>query len=154
MSKRRKLVYGLLATVSVVVVVTIGLLLRSDDRSLQEPRPSASQTTSRLPVPTATSSGSTTLAPENAQFLELRLASSDKTEQALALIPDLRKGKWSSLAVLPAGSTLTIDQTSFSVASNGYATVSATVAGSMQGEFILHLAHVDNQWLIYQTEQK
>jgi hypothetical protein len=150
MGKKRNM---LAALVVVMAVATAGC---GGQQANDTPSSSPIQTTpTEAAKPTATPSGQpTALAPDNVQLLESKLANSDKTEQALALIPNLRNGKWSSAAVLPAGSTLTIDQKTFSVASNGYATVTASVTGSVQGKFVLHLAVVDGQWLIYQLEQK
>ena len=154
-SKQRMLT----ALAIVVAVMTAGCGTRQtndDDTSSQQTMPTPSQTMSTEVVkPTTTpSSGPATLAPDNVQFLEAGLVSSNKTEQALTLVPELRKGNWPSSAVPPPGSTLTIDQKSFLVAGNGYATVNATVVGSVRGEFVLHLAFAGGKWLIYRTEQK
>jgi len=149
----------MLATLVVVMVVATagcGQQQTNDTSPTQQATSKPSQTTSaEAAKPTVTpSSKPTTLAPENTQLLESKLVSSSKTEQVLALVPSMREGKWSSAAVLPAGSTLTIDRESFSVADNGFATANATVTGPMQGKFILHLALVGDQWLIYRTEKK
>lgn len=90
----------------------------------------------------------------NADMLEAALSSSGKTEQAKALTPDLRTGEWSAEEVMPEGAILTIDRGSFAVNEGGYGSVTATVSGTVEGEFILHLVPIDGQWLVYMTEQK
>jgi hypothetical protein len=91
----------------------------------------------------------------NARNLERALTSSNKDEQASALVPEIRQGEWSSTTALPKGAVLTIDHSSFKTDGSGNGSVNAVVSGTVEGEFVLHLRYVINgQWLISSTEQK
>ena len=142
MKNKKKLVItalGLLLTVAIIVVVLVMNTIRStvDDPLFQQEAGEAKSLTN-----------------DNARFLEQALSSSEKSEQAKALIPGLRDGEWSSNAVLPKGASLTIRQDTFVVDQDGYAQVDAVIDGSVSTVFIVGLVSIDGQWLIYATEQK
>ena len=118
------------------------------------------------PSPTATSSSAmyatpilqpTPVAPlisrENIQFLEEQLSGEGKAEQSLALIPQLRDGEWPTDSLLPKGTVVVIQPDSIKVDERGFATVLAKMEGSLNATFVLSLARVEDQWLVFATEE-
>jgi hypothetical protein len=140
-NRKHKLILAI-STVLVAILVIVVLIN------------STSASTSDSPLSQQVTQGSQSFTDDDSRFLESALSSSEKSEQAKALIPGLRDGEWSSAAVLPEGTKLTIQQDTFVVDEEGYAQVEATVSGSISATFIVGLVLVDGQWLIYTTEQK
>ena len=141
MNRKHKLILAIsigLIAILVIVVLINGTSVSTDNS------PSSQQVTQ----------GSQSFTDDDSRFLESALSSSEKSEQAKALIPGLRDGEWSSVAVLPEGTKLTIQQNTFIVDEDGYAQVEAAVSGPISATFIVGLVSVDGQWLIYATEQK
>ncbi|MDB5186902.1 MAG: hypothetical protein JWM07_374 [Candidatus Saccharibacteria bacterium] len=137
---KRKMLFAFFCAV-IIIAAAIFFFVSNNTTLSEDPLPA--QTTQ---APSLTS--------ENAQALERLLGSSDKNEQAQALAPGLRDGEWASNEVLPDGATLTIQHDTFTVDADGYGQVDAVVGGTLDARFILGLVFINDQWLIYTTEQK
>jgi hypothetical protein len=141
-SKKQKIFLAILGALTVLVAV---VLLISNTFAASTHDDTLSQQTTQA---------ARSFTVDDARFLESTLSSSEKDEQAKALVPGLRDAEWSSGAVLPSGAKLTIQQATFVVDQDGYAQVDAVISGTVSATFVVGLVLVDGQWLIYATEQK
>jgi hypothetical protein len=91
---------------------------------------------------------------KNVHLLEAAMMSHDRQAQSLALVPRLRQANWDTEAVMPANSTLAIDQSSFAMNTDGTANVRATVTSPTgRDTFVLLLQQTSGQWLVAATEK-
>jgi hypothetical protein len=84
--------------------------------------------------------------------LERSLSSQDSKQFTAALDPAVRAAPGVTQAMLPAGSEVIIDSSSFTADPFGLATVDARVTGPRPGAWRLLLRHADGNWLLLSTE--
>lgn len=144
MSKTRKLLTIVIGLALAVAAGAVSFMLLHDGGSNRAENPGA--------VATVTAEAFTE---ESAIYLEEKLNSQSKEEQALALVPMMRTGEWDSNALFPEGAVLQIDDTSFESNDEGSYTVQASVVRGedVLGTYALYVVYVEseNAWLIAGT---
>jgi len=144
MSKTRKLLTIVIGLALAVAAGAVSFMLLHDGGSNRAENPDA--------VATVAAEAFTE---ESAIYLEEKLNSQSKEEQALALVPMMRTGEWDSNALFPEGAILQIDDTSFEGNDEGSYTVQASIVRGedVLGTYALYVVYVEseNAWLIAGT---
>jgi hypothetical protein len=86
--------------------------------------------------------------------LERSLTSQDSEQFTAALDPEVRTVPGATQAMLPAGSEMIIDASSFTADPFGLATVDARVTGPQPGAWRLLLRYADGSWRLLSTEAR
>ena len=135
MSKMRKSLVAIgLAAVAVAIVIVV--LLHDDSSDVQDTEA----------VVTAE-----VFTEEDAEYLEEKLNSPSKEEQALALVPMMRTGEWDGDSLFPEGSVLEIDHTSLEGDEKGHVVRSQVIQdGRVLDTYALYIVYDESEgkWLI------
>ncbi|MDQ3641551.1 MAG: hypothetical protein M3450_08845 [Actinomycetota bacterium] len=108
--------------------------------------------TSSAPVTATTVAGPALSKPE-ADALSAAVTSADPAARATALAADVaREPSAAGRSLLPEGSTLAIDASTFQVTRDGLAAVEASVSGSSPGRWRLILVNESGAWKLLATE--